>query len=76
MIRMWWFTGSSQLKVFGMNHRIMNLPTVVQEEDRKGMLSPFWEECKRREEEQRSGLCAINGFFTVVLADSSVPART
>lgn len=44
----------------------------------EGMLSPFWGEWKRREEEQRSRLLSLvlGVFFTIVLADSYISART
>lgn len=41
VVRMWWPTGNSQLEGFGMNHRIVNLPTAVQEKWRKDSLPVF-----------------------------------
>lgn len=80
MVRMWWPTGNSQLKVFGMNHRIMDLPTIVQEgrKQARECFLPFGGSGRggKKSKEVDFCLCGVRGFFTFVLADSYISART
>lgn len=57
---------------FGMNHRIMNVPTVVQEKKRKilSLFSHMWKV------EQRSQFLSLLWLFYCCVTDSYLSART